>query len=148
MWGSPPCYDYWSENTKWCFPRLACNVALLRSKCRHNSRDFEYWGQYSWLVWGGIRYSSEFYHILLSYTPVFDQKFSKIFHLSSKFFVVINPPCLNDKRDWLVQEQTALGKDISNPFIAYNLLKIVWFLNSPSSSKDNELASPQGYGLW
>ena len=94
---------------------------------------------------GGIRYSSEFYHILLSYTPVFDRKFSKIFHLSSKFFVVINPPCLNDKRDWLVQEQTALGKDISNPFMACNLPKIVWFLNSP---KTNELASPQDYGLW
>jgi hypothetical protein len=65
-----------------------------------------------------------------------------------KIFVVINSPSLNDKRDWLIQEQTALGKDNSNPFMACNLPKIVWFLNSPSSSKANELASPQDYGLW
>ncbi|GJS88570.1 hypothetical protein Tco_0771206 [Tanacetum coccineum] len=29
-------------------------------------------------------------------------------------------------KDWLVQEQTALGKDFSNPLMADNLLKIVW----------------------
>ena len=33
----------------------------------------------------------------------------------------------NPHKDWLIQEQTALGKDISNPFMAYNLPKIVWF---------------------
>ena len=35
------------------------------------------------------------------------------------------------QKDWLVQEQTALGKDISKPLMACNLPKIVWFLNSP-----------------
>ena len=35
------------------------------------------------------------------------------------------------QKDWLIQEQTALGKDISNPFMACNLPKIVWYLNSP-----------------
>lgn len=97
-------------------------------------------------MWGGIRYSSEFYHILLYNTPVFAKisKYSKNFHWCFKIFVVISPPCLSDKSDWLVQEQTALGKDISNPFTAGNLPKIVWFLNSP---KTNELASPQDYGL-
>ena len=54
----------------------------------------------------------------------------------------------NPQQDWLVQEQTALGKDISKPLMACNLPKIVWFLNSPLSSKANELASPQDYGLW
>lgn len=37
----------------------------------------------------------------------------------------------NPHKDWLIQEQTALGKDISNPFMACNLPKIVWYLNSP-----------------
>ena len=32
----------------------------------------------------------------------------------------------NPHKDWLIQEQTALGKDISNPFMACNLPKIVW----------------------
>lgn len=41
----------------------------------------------------------------------------------------------NTHKDWLIQEQTALGKDISNPFTACNLLKIVWFLNSPYPNK-------------
>jgi hypothetical protein len=84
-------------------------------------------------VWGGIRYSSEFYHILLYNTPVFAKisKISKKFHWCFKIFVVISPPCLTDKKDWLVPEQTALGKDTSNPFTACNLPKIVWYLNSP-----------------
>nr|GFB01550.1 hypothetical protein [Tanacetum cinerariifolium] len=30
-------------------------------------------------------------------------------------------------KNWLVQKQTALGKDISNPLIADNLPKIVWY---------------------
>ncbi|GJU30011.1 retrovirus-related pol polyprotein from transposon TNT 1-94 [Tanacetum coccineum] len=32
----------------------------------------------------------------------------------------------NRHKDWLVQEQTALGKDFSNPLMADNLPKIVW----------------------
>ena len=40
--------------------------------------------------------------------------------------MVINQPCLADINDWLVQEGTALGKDLSNPLIVDNLLKIVW----------------------
>ncbi|GJT94694.1 hypothetical protein Tco_1090212 [Tanacetum coccineum] len=32
----------------------------------------------------------------------------------------------NKHKDWLVQEQTALGKDFSNPLMADNLPKIVW----------------------
>ena len=83
---------------------------------------------------GGVfRYSSKFYHILLYNTPVLAKisKIFKIFHQCIKIFEVISPPFLTDKRDWLVQEQTALGKDISNPLMACNLPKIVWFLNSP-----------------
>nr|GEV84224.1 retrovirus-related Pol polyprotein from transposon TNT 1-94 [Tanacetum cinerariifolium] len=41
--------------------------------------------------------------------------------------MVINSPWILSKK-WLVQKQTAFGKDISNPFIADNLPKIVWFL--------------------
>ncbi|GJV46943.1 zinc finger, CCHC-type containing protein [Tanacetum coccineum] len=33
----------------------------------------------------------------------------------------------NQHKDWLVQEQTALGKDLSNPFMVDNLPKIVWY---------------------
>ena len=33
----------------------------------------------------------------------------------------------NPHKDWLVQEQTAPGKDFPNPFIVDNLLKNVWF---------------------
>ncbi|GKD99435.1 hypothetical protein Tco_1387419, partial [Tanacetum coccineum] len=39
----------------------------------------------------------------------------------------------NRHKDWLVQEQMALGKDFLNPFMDDNLPK--------------ELASPQDYGL-
>ncbi|GKD73721.1 retrovirus-related pol polyprotein from transposon TNT 1-94 [Tanacetum coccineum] len=49
-------------------------------------------------------------------------------------------------KDWLVQEQTALGKDFSNPFMADNLPKIVW-LSTHHIYVCKELASPQGYGL-
>nr|GEV20885.1 hypothetical protein [Tanacetum cinerariifolium] len=40
--------------------------------------------------------------------------------------MVINSPWMLSK-NWLVQKQTTFGKDISNPFMADNLLKIVWF---------------------
>nr|GEV86231.1 hypothetical protein [Tanacetum cinerariifolium] len=39
--------------------------------------------------------------------------------------MVINSPWMLSK-NWLVQKQTAFGKDISNPFIADTLPKIVW----------------------
>nr|GEV09985.1 retrotransposon protein, putative, Ty1-copia subclass [Tanacetum cinerariifolium] len=41
---------------------------------------------------------------------------------------VLNSPCLIHKKNWLVQKQTALGKDSSNPLMADNLPKIVWYL--------------------
>ena len=53
----------------------------------------------------------------------------------------------NPQKDWLIQEQTTLGKDISNPFMADNLPKIVWY-STHHILKSKELASPQGYGLW
>nr|GEZ00274.1 putative ribonuclease H-like domain-containing protein [Tanacetum cinerariifolium] len=40
--------------------------------------------------------------------------------------IVINSPWMLSK-NWLVQKQTAFGKDISNPLMADNLPKIVWF---------------------
>nr|GEV17515.1 hypothetical protein [Tanacetum cinerariifolium] len=40
--------------------------------------------------------------------------------------MVINSPWMLSK-NWLVQKQTAFGKDISNPFVADNLPNIVWF---------------------
>nr|GFA65867.1 hypothetical protein [Tanacetum cinerariifolium] len=40
--------------------------------------------------------------------------------------MVINSPWMLSK-NWLVQKQTAFGKDMSNPFMADNLPKIVWF---------------------
>nr|GEW29112.1 hypothetical protein [Tanacetum cinerariifolium] len=41
--------------------------------------------------------------------------------------MVFNSPCPYwVSKNWLVQKQTALGKDISNPLMADNLLKIVW----------------------
>nr|GFA40306.1 hypothetical protein [Tanacetum cinerariifolium] len=39
--------------------------------------------------------------------------------------MVINSPWMLSK-NWLVQKQTALGKDMSNPFMADNLPKIFW----------------------
>ncbi|GJU79150.1 hypothetical protein Tco_1276220 [Tanacetum coccineum] len=41
--------------------------------------------------------------------------------------MVISSPCLTDIKNWLVQKQTASGKDFSNPFMVDNLPKIVWF---------------------
>ncbi|GJT15007.1 hypothetical protein Tco_0873713 [Tanacetum coccineum] len=52
----------------------------------------------------------------------------------------------NRHKDWLVQEQTALGKDFSNPFMADNLPKIIW-LSTHHICVCEELASPQDYGL-
>nr|GFA56193.1 hypothetical protein [Tanacetum cinerariifolium] len=40
--------------------------------------------------------------------------------------MVINSPWMLSK-NWLVQKQTAFGKHISNPFMADNFPKIVWF---------------------
>nr|GEY40784.1 hypothetical protein [Tanacetum cinerariifolium] len=40
--------------------------------------------------------------------------------------MINNSPWMLSK-NWLVQKQTAFGKDISNPFMADNLPKIVWF---------------------
>nr|GFA89557.1 hypothetical protein [Tanacetum cinerariifolium] len=42
--------------------------------------------------------------------------------------MIINSPWMLSK-NWLVQRQTAFGKDISNPFMADYLPKIVWFSN-------------------
>ncbi|GJW85313.1 hypothetical protein Tco_0158458 [Tanacetum coccineum] len=56
------------------------------------------------------------------------------------FWTVLNSPCFLVK-SWLVQDQTALGKDYSNLLIADSLLKTIWFINAPCY--DNEaLASP------
>ncbi|GJV46838.1 hypothetical protein Tco_1437050 [Tanacetum coccineum] len=46
----------------------------------------------------------------------------------------------NRHKDWLVQEQTALGKDFSNLFMADNLPKVIWkiiMLQFKNNSKDN-----------
>ncbi|GJS11244.1 hypothetical protein Tco_0368040 [Tanacetum coccineum] len=40
--------------------------------------------------------------------------------------MVISSPCLIDIKNWLVQEQTASGKDKSNLLIADSLLKTIW----------------------
>ncbi|GJR51214.1 putative reverse transcriptase domain-containing protein [Tanacetum coccineum] len=41
--------------------------------------------------------------------------------------MVISSPCLTDIKNWLVQKQTAFGKDFSNSFTADSLLKTIWF---------------------
>ncbi|GJS78514.1 hypothetical protein Tco_0728395 [Tanacetum coccineum] len=40
--------------------------------------------------------------------------------------MVISSPCLTDIKNWLVQKQTAFGKDFSNPFTADSLLNILF----------------------
>nr|GEX15995.1 ribonuclease H-like domain-containing protein [Tanacetum cinerariifolium] len=60
--------------------------------------------------------------------------------------MVINSPWMLSK-NWLVQKQMAFGKDISNPFMADNLPKIVWFFNSPCYFYE-ELAGPKANGSW
>nr|GEZ70462.1 uncharacterized mitochondrial protein AtMg00810-like [Tanacetum cinerariifolium] len=60
--------------------------------------------------------------------------------------MVINSSWMLSK-NWLVQKQTDFGKDISNPFMAENLPKIVWFFNSPCFFNE-ELASPKANGSW
>nr|GEW73533.1 reverse transcriptase domain-containing protein [Tanacetum cinerariifolium] len=40
--------------------------------------------------------------------------------------MVLNSPCLTHIKNWLVQKQTALGKDKSNPLIVDSLLKTIW----------------------
>ncbi|GKB80124.1 hypothetical protein Tco_0947019 [Tanacetum coccineum] len=41
--------------------------------------------------------------------------------------MVINSPCLTNIKNWLVQKQTAFGKDFSNLFTVDSLLKTIWF---------------------
>ncbi|GJZ20884.1 hypothetical protein Tco_0557923 [Tanacetum coccineum] len=41
--------------------------------------------------------------------------------------MVISSPCLTDIKNWLVQKQTALGKDFLNPFTVDSLLKTICF---------------------
>jgi hypothetical protein len=53
----------------------------------------------------------------------------------------------NPHKDWLIREQTALGKDKSNPFMADNLPKIVWY-STHHILKSEELASPEANGFW
>nr|GEV66155.1 uncharacterized mitochondrial protein AtMg00810-like [Tanacetum cinerariifolium] len=48
-------------------------------------------------------------------------------------------------KNWLVQKKTAFGKDISNPFMADNLPKIVWF-STHHVTFNEELASPKANG--
>ncbi|GKD30726.1 hypothetical protein Tco_1241504, partial [Tanacetum coccineum] len=43
-----------------------------------------------------------------------------------KYPLTVKSTMSNKHKDWLVQEQTALGKDFSNPLMADNLPKIVW----------------------
>ncbi|GJU99530.1 hypothetical protein Tco_1328801 [Tanacetum coccineum] len=61
--------------------------------------------------------------------------------------MVISSPCLTDIKNWLVQKQTAFGKDFSNPFTADSLLKTIWFsthhaLHAPCYSNE-ALAIPE-----
>ncbi|GJR10939.1 hypothetical protein Tco_0793591 [Tanacetum coccineum] len=49
--------------------------------------------------------------------------------------MVISSPCLTDIKNWLVQKQTAFGKDFSNPFTADSLLKTIWFSTHHASHK-------------
>ncbi|GKA66833.1 hypothetical protein Tco_0766641 [Tanacetum coccineum] len=45
--------------------------------------------------------------------------------------MVINSPCLTDKKELASPEQTVSGKDFSNPLIVDSLLKTIWFINAP-----------------
>nr|GEW26599.1 uncharacterized mitochondrial protein AtMg00810-like [Tanacetum cinerariifolium] len=56
--------------------------------------------------------------------------------------MVINSPWLLSK-NWLVQKQTVFGKDSSNPFMADNLLKIVWFSTHHITCMKNWLVQKQ-----
>nr|GFB86812.1 hypothetical protein [Tanacetum cinerariifolium] len=49
-------------------------------------------------------------------------------------------------KNWLVQKQTNFGKDISNPFMADNLPKIVWFSTHHITCM-KKLASPKQTAL-
>nr|GEX37528.1 hypothetical protein [Tanacetum cinerariifolium] len=59
--------------------------------------------------------------------------------------MIINSPWILSK-NWLVQKQTAFGKDISNPFMADNLPKIVWFSTHHITCM-KKLASPKQTAL-
>ena len=49
----------------------------------------------------------------------------------------------NLSKSWLVQKQTAFGKDESNPLTACGLLKITWLSNGPRSHTLKYLATPE-----
>ncbi|GJU30014.1 hypothetical protein Tco_1173603 [Tanacetum coccineum] len=53
----------------------------------------------------------------------------------------------NKHKDWLVQEQTALGKDFSNPFMADNLPKIVWLSTHHIIEVSLGITGPYGHEI-
>ncbi|GJV01849.1 hypothetical protein Tco_1335418 [Tanacetum coccineum] len=56
--------------------------------------------------------------------------------------MVISSPCLTDIKIWLVQKQTASGKDFSNPLMADSLPKTIWFsIHHASQANDYCTAS-------
>ncbi|GJR32085.1 hypothetical protein Tco_1108317 [Tanacetum coccineum] len=55
-----------------------------------------------------------------------DENCYKMLKMMEKQAGIRNPPCLTDIRIASLSEQTALGKDFSNPLMADNLPKIVW----------------------
>ncbi|GKB77523.1 hypothetical protein Tco_0944418 [Tanacetum coccineum] len=56
--------------------------------------------------------------------------------------MVINSPCLTDKKELASPKQTAIGKDFSNPLIAGRLLKTAWE-SIHHVFNNEELASPK-----
>ena len=54
----------------------------------------------------------------------------------------------NLSKSWLVQKQTAFGKDKSNPLTAYGLLKIIWLSFVPKFLLElKQLATPEVMAL-
>ncbi|GJX11011.1 retrovirus-related pol polyprotein from transposon TNT 1-94 [Tanacetum coccineum] len=61
--------------------------------------------------------------------------------------------CIRKHKDWLVQEQTNLGKDFSNPLMADNLPKIVWLsthhiILSRQQRKSRKISSKVDIGIF
>ncbi|GJZ31057.1 hypothetical protein Tco_0576104 [Tanacetum coccineum] len=52
--------------------------------------------------------------------------------------MVINSPCLNDKKELAIPEQTATGKESTNPLMADSL---------PKTIMPTKLVKPQGFNL-
>ncbi|GJY80392.1 reverse transcriptase domain-containing protein [Tanacetum coccineum] len=80
-------------------------------------------------------------------TKSFISKLDKVLSPEGDYLVVYRVNGNFRAFNYLMEDQTVLGKDYSNLLIADSLLKTIWFINAPCYGNE-ALASPKANGVW